>query len=184
MTEQRNEALAAVHGVSPEHTEEQATAVGNAMLIALGSAGLILSMEMNRFVEIATDYDAQPEAIAGWRRFDYANAKLAEHMNVEPRLARHMMYEAIRIVRPSAPPGPSRKLTAVARTLAVQPAVVSMLEAALTAEEALDRARALLERAKKRRPGVVSQKVKTGLATIAEQEEDIRQMRLKTMENG
>lgn len=184
MTEQRNETLVAIHGVSPEHTEEQATAVGNAMLIALGSAGLILSMEMNRFVEIATDYDATDEAIAGWRRFDYANATLEDQITVEPRLARHMMYEAIRIVRPSAPPGPSRKLTAVARTLAVQPATVSMLEAAVTAEEALARARATLERTMKRRPGMVSPKIATGLATIAEQEGDIREMRLKTMENG
>ncbi|MFT3772852.1 MAG: hypothetical protein QM820_46290 [Minicystis sp.] len=184
MTEQRNEALVEVHGVSPEHTEEQATAVGNAMLIVLGSAGLIMSMEMNRFVEIAADYDATPEEIAGWRRFDYANANLADQMSVEPRLARHMMYEAVRIIRPSAPPGPSRKITAVARTLGVQQATVSMLEAAVTAEEMLARARATLERSAKRRPGVVSPKIEAGFATITEQEADIRQMRLKAMEDG
>jgi hypothetical protein len=184
MTEQRNEALVQIHGVAPEHTEEQATAVGNAMLIVLGTAGLILSMEMDRFVELAAEYDATPEEIAGWRRFDYANAKLADQMSVGARLARHMMYEAIRIVRPSAPPGPSRKLTAVARTLGVQQAVVSMLEASVTAEEMLARARTTLERAMKRRPGMVSAKVAAGLATIAEQEGDIRQMRLKAMENG
>src|SRR4051812_43367789 len=98
MTEE-NQALVEIHGVSPEYSAEQGVAVGNAMLIVLGSAGLIMSTEMERFVAIATEYGATPEAIGGWRRFDYANAKLADQMSVEPRLARHMMYEAVRIVR-------------------------------------------------------------------------------------
>jgi hypothetical protein len=183
MTEE-NQALVEVHGVSPEHTAEQGVAVGNALLIVLGSAGLIMSTEMERFVDIATEYGAPPEAIGGWRRFDYAHAKLADQMSVEPRLARHLMYEAVRIVRAGAPPGPLRKITAVARALGVQSAVVSMLEAAVTAEEALRRARAQLERSLKRRPGVVPKAVTAGFATIAEQEGDIRRMRLRAMEDG
>jgi hypothetical protein len=185
MTEEKNAALLAIHGVSPEYTAEQAVAMGNAMLIVLGTSGLILATEMACFVSIATEYGATPEALAGWRRFDYANAKLADQMDVGPRLARHMMYDAIRIVRAAAPPGPSRKVTAVARALGVQQAVVSMLDAAVTADEALRRARAQLERSLKRRPpGVVPPAIAAGFASIAEQEEDIRRMRLKAMENG
>lgn len=184
MTEEGNAALVEIHGVLPEYTAEQAIAVGNAMLIVLGCAGLVLATEMATFVTIATEYGATPEALAGWRRFDYANAKLGDQMDVGPRLARHMMYDAIRIVRAAAPPGPSRKVTAVARALGVQQAVVSMLDAAVTAEEALGRARAQLERSKKRRRGEVSPALMAGFASIAEQEQDIRRMRLRAMENG
>lgn len=184
MPEEQNEALLEIHGVSPEYTREQGVAVGNSLLIVMGSVGMILNGEMERFVAIATTYGASPEEIAGWRRFDYANAKLADQTEVGPRLARHLMYEAIRIVRAMAPPGPSRKITAIGRALGVQPAVVSMLEAAVTAEEALGRARARLSRSAKRRPGVVSAPVAAGLASVAEQEEDIRRMRLKSMDEG
>jgi hypothetical protein len=184
MTEEMNAALVETHGLPPEHTAEQAIAVGNALLIALGSAGGISAREMLRFVVIATEYGATPEAIEGWRRFDYANAKLADQMNVDPRLARHLMYEAIRIVREVAPPGPSRKITAVARALGVQPPVVSLLEAAVTAEGALARARETLERSVKRRRGTVPPALAAGLASIAEQEADIREMRLKAMDHG
>jgi hypothetical protein len=59
-----------------------------------------------------------------------------------------------------------------------------MLEASVTAEEALGRARAQLERSLKRRQGVVPPTITAGFAAIAEQEEDIRQMRLRAMENG
>ena len=70
---QTNEALFEIHGMSPEHTQEQTVAVGNAMLVALGSGGPLSAAEMDKFLSLATEYGATPDAIDGWKRFDYSS---------------------------------------------------------------------------------------------------------------
>lgn len=182
MTE-KNEALLEVHGISPEHTGEQADAVGRAMLIALGAAGRISAKEMEAFVAIATEYGATPEMIEAWRRFDYADAQIAEQpIDMTPRLARHLMYEAIRIERAAAPSGPCPKLTAVARALGVHELVVRTLDAVASASLALRGMRAGVEGAAEGRPGGMPPGAAGGLASIAEQAAKLRELRIKTMD--
>jgi len=181
---QRNEALFDVHGVSPEHTPEQGVAVGNALLIALGSGGPLSAKEMEAFLSIATEYGATPDAIDGWKRFDYASGKVSDHIQLDPRLARHMMYEAIRICSADAPPGPIAKLGNVARALGVDLAAHASLEAFVTTEAALRDARSELpataDNLKKGRPASAT----AALAAIAEQEGKLRKLRLSTMDTG
>jgi hypothetical protein len=181
---QRNEALLEVHGVAPEHTHEQAVAMGKAMLVALGSGGPLSPEQMEAFVSIATAYGATPDAIEGWKRFDYASGKVSDHLQLDPRLARHMMWEAIRICRVGAPPGAAAKLGNVARALGIDRAVLAPLEAVATGEDALQKARATVSAAgqglkKGTPPGVTA-----GLAAIAEKEALLRKMRIATMETG
>jgi hypothetical protein len=181
---QRNEALFDVHGVSPEHTPQQGVAVGNAMLIALGAGGPLSAKEMDEFVSIATAYGATPDAIESWKRFEYLNGKLSEHIQLEPRLARHMLYEAIRICSADAPPGAIAKLAQVARVLGVDAHVLASLEAVATAEVALRQARADVSAAANGRPKGTPPGVTAGLATIAEKEGQLRKMRIVTMDSG
>jgi ATPase subunit of ABC transporter with duplicated ATPase domains len=181
---QRNEALLEVHGVSPEHTHEQAVAVGNALLIALGSAGSLTPKEMETFLSIATSYGASPDAIEGWKRFDYAGGKIADHVQLEPRLARHLMWEAIRICRAGSPPGADAKLSKVARALAVDIAVLAPLQGFATAEDALEKGRAALIEGTAGMKKGTPQGATAGLAAIAEKAAYLRKMRIATMETG
>jgi hypothetical protein len=183
---QRNEALFEVHGVSPEHTPQQGVAVGKALLIALGAGGPLSAKEMDAFVSIATAYGATPDAIEGWKRFEYANAKLSDHIQLDPRLARHMLYEAIRICSPDAPPGSVAKLAKVARALGLQIDVLATLEALATSEAALRQARADASKAGEGLPEGKENPagVAAGLALIAEKEAYLRSMRIATMDSG
>jgi hypothetical protein len=181
MTEE-NKALLEVHGVSPEHTDEQAGAVGRAMLIALGAAGRISAKEMEGFVAIAIEYGATHDLIVGWRKFNYADAEIAEQIDLTGRLARHMMYDAIRIVRAGAPPGPCPKLAAVARALGVHVAVATTLDGVATADQALRGMRSTVEAATKGRPGGVPAGAEAGLASIIEEAAKLRELRIKTMD--
>jgi hypothetical protein len=181
---QRNEALFEVHGVSPEHTPQQGVAVGNAMLIALGAGGPLSVKEMEAFLSIATAYGATPDALEGWKRFDHANGKLEDHVQLDPRLARHMLYEAIRICSADAPEGPVAKLVEVARVLGVDRFVLASLEAVATAEVALRQARSELSVAGNGLPKGTPPSVTAGLAVIAEKEGQLRKVRIAMMETG
>jgi hypothetical protein len=181
---QRNEALFEAHGVSPEHTHEQGVALGNALLIALGSGGPLSASEMEEFVSNATAYGATPEALAAWKRFDYTRGKISDHVELHPRLARHMLYEAIRICGAGAPPGPIAKLVDVARALGLDRGALAALEGVNAGEVALRRARADLSagvegRASATLPGVVA-----SFERIAKQADKLRNMRISTMETG
>lgn len=179
---EKNEALFETHGVSPDYTEAQAEGVVRAMLIALGASGWISAKEMERFVEIATEYGATLGMIERWRKFDYANAQLADQIEMTPRLARHMMYDAIRIVRAATPSGPCPKLTAVARALGVHDVVAKMLDSVASADQALRGMRAGVEEASRGRPGGMPPGAVGGLASITEQTAKLRELRIKTME--
>ena len=178
---QRNEALFDIHGVSPEHTHEQAARVGNALLIALGSGGLLSAAEMEAFVSIAQGYGATPDAIDAWKRFDYASGKIADQITRDARLARHMLYEAVRIC--SAPPGTAAKLVGVAAALGTEPGVLETLQAVVAAEESLREARATLA-ATDREAKTPAGATKAAYAAIAVKEAEMRKLRLSTMETG
>lgn len=181
---QRNEALFEIHGVSPEHTHEQAVAVGKAMLIALSADGPLSPQEMETFLSIATAYGATPEAIEGWKRFDPTKGKVSDHLQLEPRLGRHMMYDAIRICRAGAALGSVAKLSSVARALGIDRAVLAPLEAVATGEDALRKARELVTAASSELKQGTPPGATAGLATIAEKEAHLRKMRIATMETG
>jgi hypothetical protein len=181
---ERNEALFEVHGVSPEHTPEQGVALGKAMLIALGSAGPLSAKEMEAFLAIATEYGATPEAIEGWKRFDYANGKVDDHLKLDARLARHMMYDAIRICAADAPPGPIAKVAQVGRALGIDRGALASLEAVTTAEDALRRARSALSAAGKGMAKGMPPAALAGLGGLAAQESKLRTMRLSIMDSG
>jgi hypothetical protein len=181
---QRNDALFEVHGVSPEHTPEQGIAVGNALLIALGAGGPLSAREMDEFFSIATAYGATPHALEGWKRFDYAKGKVSDHIQLDPRLARHMLYEAIRILSAGAPPGPVAKIAAVARVLGVDAGERASLEAVAGAEVTLRQARAEVAMAGKGLPKGTPPGVTAGLAAIADKEAQLRKMRIAAMESG
>lgn len=181
---QRNEALFENHGVSPEHTPEQAVALGNAMLIALGSGGRVSSREMEELVSIAKGYGATPEAIAAWKRFDYAKGKISDQIQLTPRLARHMLYEAIRICSAGAPPGPVAKLAGVAGALGTEPGVLEALQAVVMAEDSLRDARSKLTEAGGEVKNAPAGSTRVAFATIGDKERDMRRMRLSTMATG
>ena len=96
---EKNQALFEAHGVSPGSTPAERVAIGKAMLIAVGAGGSLSPGEMERFLSLATAYGADPEAIDEWKRFDYARARLSDHFKGDARLARHLVYDAIRICR-------------------------------------------------------------------------------------
>lgn len=183
---QNNEALVRVHGVSPGHTPEQGVAVGNAVLIAVGAGGPLSAEEMAEFLSIATEYGAPPDAIDGWKRFDYAGGKVSEHLQLDPRLARHLLYEALRICHADAASAPAEKKAGVARALGVDPGELATLEAVMTAEGALSQARlAMSEAAGKLPEGKPTPPTMTaGLAAIAQKEGQLRAMRIAVMDSG
>ena len=183
---QRNEALFEVHGVSPEHTPEQGVAVGNAMLIALGSGGPLSAKEMEAFLSIATEYGATPDAIDGWKRFDYAGGKVSEHIQLDPRLARHLLYEAMRICQADVASGPAEKNASVASALGVEQGELATLEAVMAAEGALSEARLAMSEACNNLPEgkPTPPTVTAGLAAIAQKEGQLRTMRIAVMDSG
>lgn len=183
MMSQRNETLFESHGVSPEHTHEQAIALGNAMLIALGAGGPLSAEEMDAFVSIAKGYGATPEAIDGWRRFDPASGKIADHIQLTPRLARHMLYEAVRICGAGAPSAPVAKLAGVAGALGAEPGVRETLEAVVMAEASMQEARATLA-ATEAEPKTPSGSTKAAFAAIDETAAGMKRLRLAMMETG
>jgi tellurite resistance protein len=182
MTTVTNEALMEAHGASPQHTREERVAIGNAMLIVVGASGALSPNEMGCFVSIVTAYGAPPDAIDAWQRFDYANARLSDHLKVDPRLARHLLYDAIRICRADgvyAARGRA-KVAEAARLLGVQPGLVASLEAIVETEEALRNARAVLQKCtgpKGAAPGAVA-----SLRELAAQEASLRRTRIATMD--
>lgn len=182
---ERNEALFESHGAAPEHTHEQAIRVGNAMLIALGAGGPLSAAEMDAFLSIAGAYGATPDAIDAWKRFAYASGKIADHVELNPRLARHMLYEAIRVCRAGVPPGsgPVAKLGSIAAALGTEPGVVDTLQAIVLGEESLREARATVAATEKEEK-TPSGSTKAAFAAIDEKAAGMRKMRLSTMETG
>jgi hypothetical protein len=175
----RNDALFEAHGVSPEHPRDQAVAIGNALLIALGGSRGISKDEMATFVSIATAYGAPPDVIEGWQRFDSAGGKISDHVALEPRLARHLMYEALRICGGGTVSGPGSRVMDIARSLGVDRAVLAPLEAVVNAEEALRGARSTMsENAGTAGPPSAA------LTALAESEAKLRRMRIAIMETG
>jgi uncharacterized tellurite resistance protein B-like protein len=185
MMAEKNEALLRVHGVSPEHTPEDRLAVGKALLIVLGAGTALSPREMGSFVSIATTYGATPEEIEAWRRFDHARARLADHLQVEPRLARHLLYDVIRICRTDGVYAAREraKVSEAARLLGVSPTIVASLEAVTEIEGALVKARAALQVIADQRPKGAVPGAVAGLKEITEQEASIRRTRISTMED-
>jgi hypothetical protein len=181
MTE-KNQALMEAHGVSPASTPEERVAIGKAMLIVVGAGGPLSPREMERFLSVATAYGAAPEAIAEWKRFDHAHARLSDHFSGDARLARHLTYDAIRICRAEGDRTRARARAAEAgRLLGVHPSLVTSLEGILDAEEALRQAHAAVQATVKGQtsdvPGVVA-----GLEEIATKQATLRRTRLSMMD--
>jgi hypothetical protein len=180
-----NQALIEVHGESPESTPEECIAVGKAMLIVLGSGGPLSAKEMERFLSIAAAYDAAPEAVDELKRFDYANASLSDHFKGDARLGRHLMYDAIRILRADGDRAHQRvRAKEAARLLGVDPSIVASLESIVEAEEALRHARAVVEDAVNGRANGAPIAVAAGLKEITGKEAALRRTRLSLMDEG
>jgi hypothetical protein len=180
---EKNQALLEVHGVSPESTPEERVAIGKAMLIAVGAGGSLSPSEMECFLSVATAYGAAPEAIVEWKRFDHTHARLADHFEGDARLARHLMYDVIRICRAGGDAKRARAKAAEAgRLLGVHPSLVSSLEGIIEAEGALRHARAAVEVTVKGRTDGVPAPIAAGLGEIAEQEASLRRTRISMMD--
>jgi hypothetical protein len=179
---EKNQALMEAHGTSPETTLEEGVAIGKAMLIAVGAGGALSPKEMERFLSVATAYGAAPDATDTWKRFDYANARISDHFKGSARLARHMMYDVIRICRADGDRARQRaKAKEAGRLLGVHPTLTASLGGIVEAEEALRNARAAIEAAVKARTSGAPA-VAAGLSDIAEQEASLRKKRISLMD--
>jgi hypothetical protein len=180
-----NDALLHVHGVSPEHTEEEAIAVGKALLVAVAGGAPLSAAEMATFVSIAAAYGATAEVVDAWKKLDATSGAASDHVALTPRLARHLAYEAIRVCRAGGAygPGEREKAAHAARRLGVTPGVLSSLEGMVEAETALRAARATVEAAIKRRPGDAPASLVAGLSEITGQEAVLRRSRVALLED-
>jgi hypothetical protein len=178
-----NQALIEAHGVSPEATPEERLAIGKAMLTAVGAGSALSPKEMERFLSVATAYGADPDAIDEWKRFDYANARIADHFKGNAQLARHLMYDVIRICRADGDAARQRaRAREAGRILGVHPGLVASLGGIIEAEEALRNACAAIQVTVTARTNGTPPAAAAGLDKIAEQEASLRKKRLSIMD--
>jgi hypothetical protein len=177
-------ALREAHGVSPEASPEERLAIGKALLIALGASGPLSAKQMERFVAIATSYGASPDAIDAVKRFDYARARIDDATKPGAKLARHLMYEAIRISRAEGTYGEREraKVAEAGRALRVPAGIVAALEGIVDGEEALRKARAAIQAAASARGAGAPSSIAAGLAQLAEQESALQRTRIEMMD--